>query len=410
MGKRNNPPKSQYLIFTIFVGIVLVTLTIAIFFLVTSRSQFGIDFYVYWLAGKEMFIRGGNPYSEEVSREAQIGIIGRPAQPHEDHHSYLNPPFSLLAILPTVWMSYSWAFAFWISLNLVALLVISRLSFPQLPVWIPASLPFFYPVARAVVMGQFSLIIFILFLGIHGLIFRRETPSVFWLTIAGVILAWTTGKPQLTWLLIGFYLIVSIRKGFWVVWVGFLVGFLSFTFISFYWISDWPSAWFNQSVQHAEVFQPEIWIISSLSQLINLEMTIILSIVVIVLCAFICVVITIRWMKGLSSSVLVLAWFVLLVSLLNPYYRPPDQIILLLPILYWISENQHQNNRWIAIVWILGFLIPWTAFTYTFTGHEGVTTFIWTPLLYIIWILSITFITGNFSSTRIARNVSTGTW
>ena len=61
----------------------------------------GIDFYVYWQAGRAFFLEGQDPYSPEVSARIQNGIYhGRAALPGEDPMKFNYPPFALLPVMP----------------------------------------------------------------------------------------------------------------------------------------------------------------------------------------------------------------------------------------------------------------------------------------------------------------------
>jgi hypothetical protein len=385
-------PFSKTVIIIIFSGLLIFAMTVALHTFVTSRVQFGIDFYVYWLAGEEMFLEGGNPYSEDVSLRAQLGILGRQVEPHEHQHPFLNPPYSLLAILPTVWMTYPWAIAFWTALNVIGVLVVARLSFPHMPVWVLAVLPFLYPFARSVFMGQFSLFIFVIMLAVHGIIVERENSSKTWLLFSGLLLAWTTGKPQLSGLLIIFYLLVSLNRRYWAVCVGFLVGLFTFFLMSFFWIEDWPLIWLSQTLDHADIMQPDIWIIGTLKWVMSVEWAEIVGVIIVLVATVFAVYLTDKWLKGQTSVILVLAWFVLISALINPFNRPPDQVVLFIPLLAWIHKAQHSKQILVSLVWTAAILLPWLGFSVTFTGHESESAWIITPLLYSFWVLSITLI------------------
>ena len=150
--------------------VCVVILTVAFQEFVTSRNAFGIDFYVYWLGGRAIFLDGESPYSDEITRQAQLGILDRIAKPYENQHMYLNPPYGLIPYLPSFWLGYSWAYAFYLALNFVLLAFALRFAFPAAPIWILATVFIFYPVARGLIMGQLSLTIGILFLIVHGIL------------------------------------------------------------------------------------------------------------------------------------------------------------------------------------------------------------------------------------------------
>src|SRR5262249_10527593 len=60
----------------------------------------GGDFYPIWLTGRELFLRGRNPYTQEMTRDIQIGLYGRAMDPRRAS----DPPIDFRAFSYPLYM------------------------------------------------------------------------------------------------------------------------------------------------------------------------------------------------------------------------------------------------------------------------------------------------------------------
>ena len=66
-----------------------------------TRTTLGAnDFYSRWVGARALFVQGKNPYSDEVTREIQLGMYGRLARPEEDQAAFAYPLFAAYAAAP----------------------------------------------------------------------------------------------------------------------------------------------------------------------------------------------------------------------------------------------------------------------------------------------------------------------
>lgn len=76
-----------------------------------TGNAFGNDFYPLWLTARES-VRGRNdPYSSAMTRQIQIGLFGRPLDPHNptdmpDQHAFAHPAFVVLLFWPASQVSF----------------------------------------------------------------------------------------------------------------------------------------------------------------------------------------------------------------------------------------------------------------------------------------------------------------
>ena len=184
----------------------------------TSRYPGANDFASRWGGARAFWRDGVSPYSDEATRQIQLLIYGRPIPTEEEQEfdpgPFAYPFFTVFLLLPLVWLPYAWAEAVWLVLLemclLVGLLLTVRLTRWRPPAWLLAVTAvwafFFYPDARALILGQFSVFVFAMVAAALWALDRRSD------VLAGVCLALSTVKPQMVFLLAPLALIWAARE------------------------------------------------------------------------------------------------------------------------------------------------------------------------------------------------------
>jgi hypothetical protein len=183
----------------------------------TSRYPGANDFASRWGGAKAFWRDGLSPYSDEATSQIQLLIYGRPIPPEEEQEydpgPFAYPFYTVFLLFPFVWLPYEWAEAVWLVLLeaclLLGLLVTIRLIRWRPPLWLLACTALwaflFYPDARALVLGQFSVFVFAMIaVSLWALDSRREA-------LAGVCLALSTVKPHMVFLLVPLLLAWAVR-------------------------------------------------------------------------------------------------------------------------------------------------------------------------------------------------------
>jgi hypothetical protein len=212
---------------------------------------FGDDFYPVWLTAREWRAAHRDPYSPEMTREIQTGLFGRALDPHSptdppaDYREFAYPAFTDLVLWPAASLDFP-------NLRLVLAVLLPLLTAASFWLWLRAlnwrvSLIWIitltvlglcnYQVLEALFAEQPGLIVGFL-LAAAALALRRNRMS-----LAGVLMALTLIKPQMTVLAIAFLLLWSFsnrcRARF---WMSFLATTI-FLVIASLWI--WPR-WIGQ--------------------------------------------------------------------------------------------------------------------------------------------------------------------
>jgi len=221
--------------------------------LYTSRFPGANDFFGRWVTGCSLFWYGDNPYSEEASLRSQIWMHGRPAQPGEDPAHFFYPLYALIFIAPfCVTQNYALVQGVWMTMMLYVVLAGTAVAM-AVARWRPARwlwgftlvwAVLNYPHARAILLGQFNLIVF---LGVGLTLYlmaRRSDP------LAGVCLAMTTVKPQMVFLFIPWLLWWTAHQRRWRFWVGFGGTMTTVMVASFILVPTWLGDFVGQLTQY----------------------------------------------------------------------------------------------------------------------------------------------------------------
>lgn len=223
----------------------------------TSRSSGGNDFFSRWAGAYLYFTKGWDPYGAETSLWIQNAIYGHAAGPNQDPSLFAYPFYTIFLIAPFgIIANYDLARAAWmVTLQVVMLATLwlclryskwkpSPLALGALVLWTLA----FYPTARSIILGQVGVVVFALTMVVFWLLFRAE-PSRGGDIWAGAMLAITTVKPQMQFLIIPFLILWAVRERRWV-FIGAsaismvaLVGLSSLLMPA--WIGEWVQQVFN---------------------------------------------------------------------------------------------------------------------------------------------------------------------
>lgn len=212
----------------------------------------GNDFLARWVGARAWVVEGRNPYDPSVSRTAQQMIYGRPADRArgEDAAHFVYPLPAMLFFAPFGPLPYPLARAIWMTLleiSLPALVLLGmRLARWRPGPWTLASTMLFsvlgYHGFRAIVVGQFAVFGALLLAGALACIQSRRDVA------AGLLLALSMARPQMTFLLVPFVIVWAARaRRPWLLasTVGFSALLLA---VSLAVMPEWPLLWLRQVV------------------------------------------------------------------------------------------------------------------------------------------------------------------
>jgi hypothetical protein len=228
------------------------------------------DLFPRWLGTREALRYRADPYSRAVTQDIQRGYYGRPlsAGSRVDPQGFVYPAYVMLLIAPLALLPFSVAEPlFFFILLLLALSIIPLFTRSLNIHWnrqsqslATAVLFASFPLAEALYVEQFTiLVIFCAAAGTAALIKGR-------LWLAGGLLAVTTIKPQLSFLLLSWFALWAIthwqnRRG---LVISFLVTWVSLGLGAELLLPGWVTKWLGAAfayVRYPEVRTPTAWLL-----------------------------------------------------------------------------------------------------------------------------------------------------
>ncbi len=363
------------------------------------KHRIGIDFFMYYVAGRELYLDGGNPYSEEVAEYIQLSFLGRLREPGGDQMAFAYPIFMLLPVIPLIWLPYAWAQAIWISFNILFFLS-TILFLSQKPSGWLILLFGFFPVVFGLLSGNYVIIISAILLISYALLSRDSYPSPSIQIIMGLLLAWTVGKPQFMWMMVGFLLLWMFRKKLRIWICSFFSGFALLLIFSFISMPTWISAWTDRLVKYSEYNQTWVNLSVILQDFTPLFIANLFTVIFGIFCAIVSIFFLNRWWAGKFSAFYLVAWSGFIVFLFHPQAAEYEQLAFLLPMFIWVI-TQRCIPKIPAIVFIGGGLvISWIFYMFSRNPRLPQSVAEWPFLLYYVpWMIYLFLQRKNNKST-----------
>ena len=229
--------------------------------------SFGNDFYQVWITCRELLRQHRDPYSREMTLEIQEGLYGRPLDRNRpgdpiDQRAFPYPAYTDLLFLPTAAVSFE-------TMRVIVLCTLILLTIATVPLWLRvlewrlswqwlviATLLTLcsYSALEGLFAGQIGLLVAFL-LAASLLALQRGR-----FLLAGILLALTTIKPQVTALAIIYLLLWSLHK--WRTRRAFCLGFFS-TMLALFatslaTIPHWIQSWIHIVLAYRHYTQPPL--------------------------------------------------------------------------------------------------------------------------------------------------------
>jgi hypothetical protein len=234
------------------------------------REPGGNDFLARWMGAKSWLVDGLSPYDPEVSLQSQEIIYGRPARPEdgEDIAHFVYPLPAMIFFGPFGLIPYTIARAIWMTLLEIALPLLTWVGI-RLSGWKPSRFMMvfllvfsvlWYHGFRAVILGQFAVFEALLMAGSLLAIQQKQDG------LAGILLALSISKPQMSFLFIPFVILWAVSKKRWSLILWSAGSFVFIIGISVLLMPDWPLQWIRQVLSYPDYSpaRPPVAIIADL--------------------------------------------------------------------------------------------------------------------------------------------------
>lgn len=247
-----NQSQRNGIIFSLVLLLLFIVTTVAVQKQFTSKSSGATDFYPRWKGSQLFWSEGIDPYSRTATEAIQIGIRGRLSDADQDQLLFVYPFYTSFLLLPLVGLEYDWVQAIWLVLlqfGLIGSLFLTlRLLEWEMPLWLMASsfvwVIFFYNSARTILLGQFAGLV-LLWLVVVLLALKDDKQL-----LAGALLALTTIKPQMVFLIIPALLIWGIGQKRWRFITSSALSMVVLLGASFLFLPSWLSSFVSQVMEY----------------------------------------------------------------------------------------------------------------------------------------------------------------
>lgn len=324
------------------------------------------EFASGWAGGHTWLFNGISPYDPKIAGIA-TGLLDS-SQPKniQPTNAFTYPLFTMIVYAPFSLGDYQMGRVIWMTflelcLIMLVLLTIWTLRW-EIKLWLLATL---------------ILLIMLSFFGISNIIWGTLTPiialcisgSLYFIneeqdSIAGLLLALSFIKPELSILVIIFIIIWAISQNRMQIVLGFLAGLAFLSISSFILLPGWLLDWTRSLVEQSRNLVD--WYGSTMSHLadalpgVRLPLTIGLHVVVLWY-------MLVRWMRGVKSKGLLFNWTVFLtmvISSLVGYHQQIGDLIFIFPavimiVRFWDERWKYFGLLVSAIMSLLMILIPW---------------------------------------------------
>jgi hypothetical protein len=338
----------------------------------------GNDFLARWMGARYWVMEGVSPYDEQVSLASQRVVYGHAAdiRKGEDKNHFVYPLYSMIFFAPFGPLDYNLARALWMTLVEVSLFLLAIVSLRlvewQVPVYKTVALIIFtllwYHGVRTIILGQFAALNALLITLALLLILRKQDFA------GGMLLALSTAKPQMVFLLVPFVFLwaLSVRRRD--VIGGLLVGMAVLIGASLALLPSWPLEWLRQLLDYP-TYTPQT--ASPLSMIAN-SMPGISRQLGLFLHVFFVAYMLLEWVLAWGKDQQWFRWTALMtivITNLVAYRTATTNFMMMLPALFLVFslwEARWRNGGkiavWVSLV-VLGFGL-WPLFLSTVQGNQ----------------------------------------
>lgn len=218
-----------------------------------SENPGGNDFLVHWVGTRNFLINGISPYSDETAQKIQTFAYGRPAQAGEHELRVAYPMYSFILFFPFALIGdYAFARALWMTILEVALFLMAlfcvrltdlKPNLLVLGLYFLFSLTWYHAV-RPLINGNAVIIVALLLVSVL-LSMRRQADE-----LAGLLLAFSTIKPQVVLIFIVFILFYAVINRRWRLVAWFFGTLVILGAVAAFLLPDWILQNFREVIRY----------------------------------------------------------------------------------------------------------------------------------------------------------------
>ncbi len=370
----------------VLLGVLLFSIVTGAIYLATRENTLGSDFFIYYVAGRQITTGAGSPYDETVGEQSQMAVLKHPAREGEDQLRYVYPPYGLIPILPLTGLPFPLAQAVWMAASIIGIPFSVIYGFRRVSPWFLISLFFLYPLTFGLLLGNMNMpvmCILILLAGrIPGLLKEQNSESI----VLGLLMSWATIKPQFSAFFILVFLLTAITKHNFVFIKSFFAGIGGLLVFSFLLIPDWLTRWVGLLKRYPGYIGGQIPVTPLIDQLPDTWRAP-AYILLIVLFSLVLAWAIYRWWIKKNPFLAVLALGGFVTYLFHPTGLSYDQMIFLLPFMFWILQEWTPRPILTSIIWYAMVASSWLLLFLSLNHVWDGATYYGMYILYILWMI-----------------------
>lgn len=334
----NHSRRPTVTILLVIVFFLLLWAALSIFIRRTlSDSTPGIDFYVFWSAGRAYFNQQ-NPYSPEIDRQIFDAIFSDPARAGPDPMEFEYPVYVLFMVAPVLALDFAWAQAIWMSFNILALMTVSYTLYPNGSRAARLFFPFLYPMVFGLILGNFVILIAASLLIFLSFFVEKHPIPLPVQILLGIVLAWSTAKPQFTGLMLLVILLYSLREKLWPFLASFAGALLAMVSLSFVFLPGWPILWLEQ-LQSYQSYST-IMLQRFLAYIVPDQVLLVSVYSLLVVLMILTIWLVVRWWKDQVDHLFLIAWIGFTTFLVDLSTVAYEQLVFLVPLYLWAARHR----------------------------------------------------------------------
>lgn len=370
------------------IGLVVFSLLTLAIYNATQNNIPGTDFFIYYLAARQVTMEHGSPYAETVGEQSQMAVLKHPARPGEDQLRYVYPPYGLITILPLSLLPFSWAQAIWLSCSIAGLLLSVLYGFRRVsPVFLVTFL-FLYPLTFGLLLGNLNMPVTVILILLAGRLKNLTNDQRKESVILGVLMAWATIKPQFSAFFILFFLILAVKKKNRIFLISFFAGVMALLIFSFALIPDWVPQWMALLKRYPGYIGGQVPITPAVN-LLDAAWRGPAYVIIAVICALTIGWLIRRWWQQKATSILLLSAGTFVTYLFHPTGLSYDQLIFLLPFIFWTLEDW-DHRQWLhTLLWLFAIVLSWVLVVLSVNHVWNGATYYGMFFAFIPWLISL---------------------
>ena len=368
-----------------FIGLILFSLLTFAVYTATESNIPGTDFYIYYVAARQVTVEHGSPYDDTVGEQSQMAILKHLARPGEDQLRYVYPPYGLLPVLPLSGLSIRWAYAAWLSFWILCLPVCLIYAFRGVSPVALSNLFLLYPLTFGLMLGNLNIAVTCVILlvagRLPGMTGRQKVEPL----ILGFLFAWATVKPQFSAFYILVFLLLAYRDKIWRFLAGFLSGAVTLFIVSFLISSGWITEWFSL-IQRYPAYTGGQVVITPLVKLFPAVLHTGVYALLVILAGSLIGWQLVRWWQNRCTTIEMLSVGTGALFLFHPTGVSYEQMIFLLPFVLYVICGWKRHPAFHNIVLIAMVVLSWLFVFLSIDHIWDRATYYGMYFVYLIWL------------------------